>query len=585
MPTQRPAADQVSRMAHLSLYRKYRPATFDEVVGQEHVTRTLRNAIESGKTSHAYLFAGSRGTGKTSVAKLLAKALNCVDGPTADPCGKCDSCVAIGAGSSLDVVEMDAASNRGIDDIRDIRDKVAFSPVEGKSKVYILDEAHMLTKEASNAFLKVLEEPPGHVIFVLCTTEAHKVLPTIQSRCQRFEFRRPDSNMVLEVLKRITAAENIDIEESGLSTIARSSSGSFRDAIGALDQLATYSDGKITLTDVLAMLGTVESELLFEAVDIIAEEDARGALLLVNRLADAGRDFSQFAGELIGHLRNIFLLQQLEDPPAGMINAPDEDLARLRGQARMVTPGQVGRFVELLSRALAEIKTGADPRLQLELAFVAMARPETDLSTRSMLYRIEQLEQRRPGASSTGAAGSAAKADSAADRTAAEATAEAPAERVEDTPQAAASSVPPVTEETPGRERAKPPQADAADSTAASEVTLDKIERAWSVILNQVKKDKLPVHSMLQEARPLELDGNELVVGFPPGMEFHKTQAEKPDYVAVLGSALREIAGTELRPRFVISEGASPLPEEKPPPTHEDIIAMIKEDFDAEEIS
>ncbi|HDZ59911.1 MAG TPA: DNA polymerase III subunit gamma/tau, partial [Actinobacteria bacterium] len=258
-------------MTHQSFYRKYRPVVFDEVKGQDHVTRTLRNAIVTGKISHAYLFAGSRGTGKTSVAKLLAKALNCVDGPTADPCGKCESCIAIGAGTSLDVVEMDAASNRGIDDIRDIRDKVAFSPVEGKSKVYILDEAHMLTKEASNAFLKVLEEPPPHVIFVLCTTEAHKVLPTIQSRCQRFEFRRPNADMVLEVLDRVTAEEQLDIEKAGLEAIARAAAGSFRDAIGVLDQLATYCEGEIKLTDVLSLLGTVESELLFEAVDIVAE--------------------------------------------------------------------------------------------------------------------------------------------------------------------------------------------------------------------------------------------------------------------------------------------------------------------------
>ena len=541
-------------MAHISLYRKYRPATFDEVVGQEHVTRTLRNAIGSGKTSHAYLFAGSRGTGKTSVAKLLAKALNCVDGPTADPCGKCGSCIAIGAGSSLDVVEMDAASNRGIDDIRDIRDKVAFSPVEGKSKVYILDEAHMLTKEASNAFLKVLEEPPGHVIFVLCTTEAHKVLPTIQSRCQRFEFRRPDTNMVLKVLERIAAAENIEIEEAGLGAIARSSSGSFRDAIGALDQLATYSAGKIAIADVLSMLGAVESELLFEAVDIIAQEDARGALLLVNRLADAGRDFSQFAVELIGHLRNIFLLQQLEDPPAGMINAPDEDMGRLRGQARLVTPGQVSRFVELLAAALTRIKGGADPRLQLELAFVAMVRPEVDLSTKSMLYRIEQLEQRPAAASGVAAPASGREMKEAAAR------------------------------EGEGEEEAVEAEDEPAKDAARGEVSLDKIQRAWSVILNQVKKSKLPVHSMLQEARPQELNGDELVVGFPPGMEFHKSQAEKPDYVAVLKSVLREMTGTELKPRFVISEGVTPEPEVKSPPTHEDIVAMIKEDFDAEEI-
>jgi len=575
-------------MPHISLYRKYRPATFDEVKGQEHVTRTLVNAIESGKISHAYLFAGSRGTGKTSTAKLLAKALNCAAGPTANPCGKCDSCVAISAGSSLDVIEMDAASNRGIDDIRDIRDKVAFSTVEGKYKVYILDEAHMLTKEASNAFLKVLEEPPGHVIFVLCTTEAHKVLPTIQSRCQKFEFRRPDAGMVLEVLRKIAAAEEIEIDEGSLAVIARSSAGAFRDAIGALDQLATYCDRNIALADVLAMLGTVESELLFEAVDIAAADDARGALLFVNRLAEQGKDFSQFSQELVGHLRNIFLLQQLDDYPAGIITAAEEDLSRLKGQARLLAPNRVVRFVELLTDAQTEIKLGSDARLQLELAFVKMTRPEVDLSTKSLLFRLDQLESRLPTAGMARpaedrhrgrAAGSgeapAAKSQGAA--AAPEPAAPVPDGSIEQ------SSVPDPAEAQPGAEPA-------AASDPQLELSLDKIARAWSVILTQVKKKKIPLYSLLQEARPLELDGNVLVLGFPAGAGFHKTQVEKPNYMEVIRDVLTEMTGANLTVKCVLNESdnmfaaASMAGDEKGGPSADDLIAMIKAELDAEEI-
>lgn len=546
-------------MAHTTLYRKYRPATFDEVVGQEHVTRTLRNAIESDKVSHAYMFAGSRGTGKTSTAKLLAKALNCVDGPTATPCGKCESCVAIGAGTSLDVIEMDAASNRGIDDIREIRERVAYSPVEGKSRVYILDEAHMLTKEASNAFLKVLEEPPGHVIFVLCTTEAHKVLPTIQSRCQKFEFRRPDSGMVLEVLRRIAAAEAIDIDEAGLAAIARGSAGAFRDAIGILDQLATFCGNRIALDDVLSMLGTVESELLFEIIDIVAEEDSRAAILFVDRLAEQGRDFAQFAHDLIGHLRNIFLIQQLEDEAAGVIDAAQEDMSRLRAQARILVPRQVLRLIELLLKAVSEMKAGGEPRLQLELALIVITRPQVDVSTKALLYRLEQLEDGRP----------------------------APAvNRVNGRKQKPAEPVAAAEEQALAGDEGPEPAA-APDAAAPQiEVSLDKIVRAWSIILTQVKKKKIPLFSLLQDSRPLELENGVLIIGFPTGSDFNRNQADKPEHRQIISEVLREMTGTGLAVRCVVKEGlARKGVAEKPAAPKQDRITMLIDELDAEEIT
>ena len=577
-------------MSHISLYRKYRPATFAEVMGQEHVTRTLENAIAAGKVSHAYLFAGSRGTGKTSTAKLLAKALNCAQGPTAQPCGKCESCVAISAGTSLDVIEMDAASNRGIDDIRDIRDKVAYSPVEGRSKVYILDEAHMLTKEASNAFLKVLEEPPGHVIFVLCTTEAHKVIPTIQSRCQRFEFRRPDAGMVLEVLGRIAAAEQLQVEEAALAAIARSSAGAFRDAIGALDQLATYCDRTITLADVLAMLGTVESDLLFEAVDIIAQDDVRGAILFINRLNEAGRDLSRFAAELIGHLRDIFLLQQLDDYPDGVISAPAEDVVRLRGQARALPPAQVMRFIELLLKAQAETRLGGDARLQLELAFITAASPEVDMSTRSILFRLEQLEQREPARGTVSGrlsgrrppggeplARDAAPADGAGQQAAAAADAPAASEAAAE---AAADTV--AADEVPD---GAAPAAAGSGGEPARELSLDRIMRAWSIILKQVEKRKIPLYSLLQAARPVELEGAVLTLAFPADADFNKEQVERPGNAAILMEVLQEMTGADLRIRCIIGDGGPrPLAAEPPAPSAEEVIAMLKDELGAEEI-
>ena len=265
-------------MAEASLYRRHRPQSFDAVVGQEHVVRTLRNAVERDRVHHAYLFVGLRGTGKTSMAKILARSLNCVDGPTLTPCGKCEACVSIAAGTSLDVIEMDAASNRSVDDIRDLRERVGYAPAAGRWKVYILDEAHMLTREAWNAFLKTLEEPPPSTVFVLATTEPHKVMPTIVDRCQRFDFQRPAAEQIAEVVRRVAEAEKLKLEPGAVAAISRAANGSFRDALGTLDQLCAYCGSEISTDDALAVLGVADAELIAAAADAIASGDGRAAL-------------------------------------------------------------------------------------------------------------------------------------------------------------------------------------------------------------------------------------------------------------------------------------------------------------------
>ena len=379
-------------MAEQSLYRRHRPQSFAEVVGQEHVVRTLSNAIERDRVHHAYLFVGSRGTGKTSMAKILAKSLNCVNGPTLTPCGECESCVTIAAGGSMDVIEMDAASNRSVDDIRELRERVGYAPAGGHWKVYILDEAHMLTREAWNAFLKTLEEPPPNTVFVLATTEAHKVMATIVDRCQRFDFGRPSPEEIAVVLRRASGAEGISLDDGALAAIARAANGSFRDALGTLDQLVAYSGNEIATDDVLAVLGVADAELIFAATDAIASGDGRAALTVSSDLARSGRDPARFASDLVGHLRQLLVIATLDEIPEHFLLV-EEHRVRLSEQARSLSEVALLRAIDNLAAATTAIREGDEARMTVELALLRSARPEIDPTRAAMADRLERLER------------------------------------------------------------------------------------------------------------------------------------------------------------------------------------------------
>jgi len=554
-----------------SLYRRHRPRTFADVVGQEHVVRTLRNAVQQGKVHHAYLFVGSRGTGKTSMAKMLAACMNCESGPTVEPCGRCESCVAIASATSLDVIEMDAASNNSVDDIRELRESVQFAPVSGRSKVYILDEAHMLSSQAWNAFLKTLEEPPPDTIFVLATTEAQKVLPTVVDRCHRFDFARPTVEQIAIVISRVANAESIEIAPDAVALLARHATGSFRDALGTLEQLVTYTGTRIATEDVLAVLGVADADLLFEAFDAVAAGDARAAWLAAARLADTGRDIAQFLKDLEAHARDLLVVQTLGEVPHELRLTPDRD-ERLAEQASRVPGSSLVRLLDLLAEALRTVKDGADARTRLEAALVKAAAPEVDPASRALLARIERLEAAMAGE------GAPAPARPEQPRAAAP-QAEVP---VAPAPAPTPPSPPSTAQEPePAPEPIPTPTATAVvDPT--DEPDLESVRTHRPAVLDAVRVDNGLLAACLAEAHPVEVRGREVVVAFAEHDTFNRKMADGREHRATVDDALRDLAGSALRVVFELRELEQHSAPQ--PPSEDELVARFKTEFDAEEI-
>jgi DNA polymerase-3 subunit gamma/tau len=541
-----------------SLYRRHRPRTFADVVGQEAVVRTLRNAVEREKVHHAYLFVGSRGTGKTSMAKILAACLNCerrAAGTTTEPCGECESCRSIAAARSLDVIEMDAASNNSVEDIRELRESVAFAPVSGRHKVYILDEAHMLSTAAWNAFLKTLEEPPPNTVFVLATTEAGKVPATVVDRCHRFDFQRPTVEQIAAVLRRTAEAEAIEIPPEAVAALARAATGSFRDALGTLEQLVTYCGPSIALEDVLAVLGATDSELLEETIDAVDSCDARSALLAVAKCADSGRDAGAFASDLEMRARELLVVGTLGELPSELSLTAESD-ARLTAQSERVAAATVVRLLEQLGSALEAVKAGGEPRTQLELALVKAARPEVDGSLSALLSRIERLEGRP-----------------AAPKPVEEAP---PANDVEEAPPTAAA------------EEAPPAEAVAVAPSGPPPEDVEAFAALWPAVVDLVKAENGMLSAVITGARPVAVKDGEVTVAFPAGASFMKKKAEDPAHRTTVTEALRKLAGVQsLRIAYELREDL-PAPAEGDtggaPPTEEEWVARLTEEFDAKDL-
>ena len=540
----------MSAAAGPSLYRRHRPRSFADVVGQEHVVRTLSHAVERGQVHHAYLFVGSRGTGKTSMAKILASCLNCVNGPTVNPCGVCDSCVSIASANSLDVIEMDAASNNSVDDIRELREKVAYAPVSGRHKVYILDEAHMLSSQAWNAFLKTLEEPPPRTIFVLATTEAQKVLPTVVDRCHRFDFGRPSAEQVATVVRRVAEQERIDIDDGAVALVARHATGSFRDALGTLEQLVTYAgEERIEPADVLAVLGIADAEQLFEAVDAVIDRDPAGALRCASALAASGRDPGQVLRDLEVHGRELLTVQILGEVPAELRVTPDRD-RRLAEQAKRLADSDAVRLLALVSASLEATANGAQPRIQLELVLIKAAAPQTDPSTSALLARIEQLERRLAG------------------------TAPPPPPPKADPPPA------PIEAVTTVQVTAEPPT-----PTTNAPADMQDIAALWPAVVDIVRGGNQLLAAALDKGRPAGVAGGELVVAFASADVFSKRKAEAEEHRRLVADALRNVVGGTISLRYELLAAEPPPPEvEEPEPSSDDLVQRFVEELGAQEI-
>ena len=533
-----------------ALYRKYRPQGFDEVVGQEAVVRTLQNAIANDQVRQAYLFAGPRGTGKTSMARILAKALNCAGtpGPSPKPDKTCPVCLAIANGNSLDVVEMDAASQRGIDDIREIRERVVLQPVEGRFKIYILDEAHQLTDAAWQALLKLIEEPPPHLVFVFCTTEQQKVLATVRSRCQTFVFQRPRLPDLVTLLRRVADGEGIQAQDSALSLIARSARGSFRDAVSTLDQLAASTNDSVDAQSVLQLVGAVDEESLLRLCDMVVDRDTAGALLFVEELSERGQDLGRLVIDLLEHLRHLLLVQHMGHVPDSL-PVTEETKELLREQANQLPEPTVLRLIDLLAVAVEDTRQGADPRLPLELALVKVTRPHADLSRESLAHRVELLEARPPSAAASTA-----------------------------TP-TASPRTPPIA---PMEEPEVPPP---AETPHALHVELEQVTEAWDrSILDAVRERSIPVASLLTEAKPTHLGADTLTLEFPAGADFHRRQVAEPQNIGLLREALYEVTGLKLAVVLETGEGSLDEEADELPLGEDKLIEVLKERFDAEEV-
>ncbi len=529
-------------MSYQVLAQKYRPQSFEEVVGQEAVTRTLKNSVVQGRVANAYIFCGPRGVGKTSVARLLSKMLNCEAAAEKRPCNECSSCKEISRSTGMDVLEIDGASNRGIDEIRTLRENVKFSPSKGRYRIYIIDEVHMLTTEAFNALLKTLEEPPAHVKFIFATTESHKVLPTIMSRCQRFDFTRISPRMIYQSMMNIAAKERVEIDEKAALLIARSADGSLRDALVIMDQMVSFSGKKISAQSVIELLGMVQKEKIFDTAEAVIKADASRTALLLDELISGGKDPVFIANMMIGHFRDVMILKAAGKPTDDMAFS-GEEIEKLKGQAAELSLEEILYILQNLSHSLSLMKAATFTRAPLEITLMRLALRKQAVSLPEILARMEKGENAAIAPSVAGA--SAGKHDPP--HGASHHRKERPLSR----PQALASAGAEMSEE--GGEGDEPSGA----------VSAGKVH--WNAVLNYVKNKKMSVFTFLNAGRPVEFSSEKVVIGFGKEHTLNRDFLDNGDNRLVVEEAVGKVTGASPKVEFAIRDFLGGPSKEKAP--------------------
>ncbi len=538
-------------MSYKVLARKYRPQQFDEVIAQEHVTRTLKNALTSGRISSGYLFTGPRGTGKTTTARILAKALNCVQGPTPTPCDKCPACLEIISGSALDVLEIDAASNTGVDDIRTLRENVRYLPTTGKRRIYIIDEVHRLSGSAFDALLKTLEEPPAHVVFILATTEPHKVPETIRSRSQRHDFHRVTVEILKKHLQKLAEAEKIGIDEEALYILARKADGSVRDAVSLLDQISAFTDQTITAVHVNEALGLIDRTFFLDYFAALAARDTGASLALVKKIFDSGLEAAEFCSGLGDHCRALMILINAKEPRT-LMELSDSEWESFAKQKDFFSTGDLLRFTKIITDSSLQIKNGMDARLMLETMSLRMATLDTTVTFEQILAHLTE-HQSLPEMPSAPA--------KATDLFGKPETSPAPA-KVTITRPAASESIPaPVEDISIG----------AGLAGIGRPLNLPLVQTGWHKFIDslKVKNQMLAAHLSMVEIR--EVKDNTITAVFHNAGGTSKQVVEKPDYITIITSHLRDFFKTNVKIRFEIDANKKLTVENKPEPKIEKV--------------